>query len=115
MTKNTTTAREKARFAAEMTENFDDLRELGMINDATHKRTLRDLETDEQAPVIVPLSGPEIRALRERANVSQAYLAKYLNLTPAHLSKLERGAAHPSGALLAMLNVIRRRGLEAIL
>ena len=115
MTTDKTTAREKARFAAEMAESFDDLRELGLIDEATHKRTLRDLHLDESAPPIVPLTGPEIRALRERANVSQAFLAKYLNLTPAHLSKLERGAVHPTGALLAMLNVIRRRGLEAIL
>ncbi len=115
MTKDRTTARERARFAAEMAESFRDLRDLGLIDEATHKRTLRDLQIDESAPPIVPMTGADIRALRERANVSQAYLAKYLNLTPAHVSKLERGDVHPSGALLAMLNVIRRRGLEAIL
>jgi putative transcriptional regulator len=115
MTNDKTTDREEARFAAEMAENLADLRSLGLMDEATYKRTLRDLTAEEGEPVIMPLSGPEIRALRERANVSQAFLAKYLNLTPAHLSKLERGAVHPTGALLAMLNVIRRRGLEAIL
>jgi putative transcriptional regulator len=115
MVSDKTTEREKARFAAEMAENFGDLRDLGLIDEVAHKRTLRDLHPDEGEPPIVPLTGPEIRALRERANVSQAVLAKYLNLTPAHISKLERGAVHPTGALLAMLNVIRRRGIEAIL
>ena len=115
MTKDKTTARERTRFAAEMAESFGDLRELGLIDEATHKRTLRDLHLDENAPPIVPLTGAEIRALREREKVSQAVLATYLNLTAAHVSKLERGAVHPTGALLAMLNVIRRRGLEAIL
>jgi putative transcriptional regulator len=115
MAKKKTTDREKTRFAAEMVESFGDLRDLGLIDEGTHKRTLHDLQLGDAAPVIVPLSGPDIRALRERAHVSQAVLAKYLNLTPAHLSKLERGAIRPSGALLAMLNVIRRRGFEAIL
>ena len=115
MTKDKTSDREKARFAAEMAESFGDLRDLGLIDEPTHKRTLRDLNLDESAPPIVPMSGADIRALRERANVSQAFLARYLNLTPAHLSKLERGDVNPSGALLAMLNLIRRRGLEAIL
>ena len=115
MTKDKTTDREKARFAAEMAESFADIRDLSLVDEASYKRTLRDLKVGEGEPVIAPLSGPEIRELRERAHVSQALLAKYLNLTPAHLSKLERGAVRPTGALLAMLNVIRRRGLEAIL
>ena len=110
-----TNDREKQRFAAEMAESFDDVRDLGLIGGAAHKRTLHDLRAVEGAPAIVPLSGPDIRALRERANVSQAVLARHLNLSPAHVSKLERGAVQPTGALLAMLNVIRRRGLDAIL
>ena len=107
MRKDKPISRERTRFTAEMAEGFGDPRELGLIDEATHMRTLRDLRSDENAPAIVPLSGPEIRALRERANVSQAALAKYLNLSPEHVP--------PTGALLAMLNVIRRRGLEAIL
>jgi len=110
-----TTARERLRFAAEMTESFEHVRALGLIGDGAHKRTLRDLKGEDVEPAIKPLTGAEIRALREQANVSQAFLARHLNLSTAHLSKLERGAVQPTGALLAMLNVIRRRGLEAIL
>jgi putative transcriptional regulator len=115
MRKNNATHEERARFAAERAESFGDLRELGLIDEATHMWTLRDLRGDESAPSIIPPSGPEIRALRERGDVSQAALAKYLNLSPEHVPKLERGAVPPTGALLAMLNVFRRRGLEAIL
>jgi len=32
----------------------------------------------------------------------------------AHNSKLERGTKQPKGPALALLNVIRRKGLEAI-
>jgi putative transcriptional regulator len=111
----TTTEREKNRFADEMAEGFAGLHALGAIDETTLKRTLRDLNRDKPEDAILPLSAEEIRAIREQAHVSQAFLAKYLNLTPAHISKLERGAIRPTGALLAMLNVIRRKGLEAIL
>ena len=109
------TARESARFADEMAENFGDLHALGMIGAADYKRTLRDLNREAVSDVILPVSGVDIRAMRETARVSQAVLAKYLNLSVDHVSKLERGTVRPTGAVLAMLNVIRRKGIEAIL
>jgi putative transcriptional regulator len=47
--------------------------------------------------------------------LNQAVLARYLNLTVGYVSQLERGAKRPTGAALANLNVIRRKGIEAIL
>ncbi len=47
--------------------------------------------------------------------MSQAVFAKYLNLTVGYVSQLERDAKHPSGPALALLNVIRRKGIEPIL
>jgi len=53
--------------------------------------------------------------MRESANLSQAAFARYLNLTPGYISQLERGTKQPKGPALALLNVIRRKGFEAIL
>ena len=47
--------------------------------------------------------------------MSQAVFAHHLNVAPGYVSQLERGAKHPTGAALALLNVIRRKGMEAIL
>jgi putative transcriptional regulator len=47
--------------------------------------------------------------------LSQAVFARHLHLTVDHVSKLERGAKHPTGPALVLLNVIRRKGIEAIL
>jgi putative transcriptional regulator len=41
--------------------------------------------------------------------------ARYLNLTTGYLSQLERGAKRPTGAALALLHVIKRKGLQAIM
>ena len=53
--------------------------------------------------------------MRERANMSQAVFARCLNVTVSYVSQLERGAKRPSGAALALFNMIRRTGVEAIL
>jgi putative transcriptional regulator len=52
--------------------------------------------------------------MRERAELSQAVFARYLNLSPGYIAQLERGAKRPTGPALAILNVIRRKGIEAI-
>jgi len=62
-----------------------------------------------------PMTGDEIRKLREQAHLSQAVFARYLNLTVGYVSQLERGAKRPSGPALVLLNVIRRKGIEVIL
>jgi putative transcriptional regulator len=62
-----------------------------------------------------PLSGGDIRTIRERAHMSQAVFAHLLNVTVGYVSQLERGAKRPTGAALVLLDVIRRKGIEAIL
>ena len=68
------------RFAREMTEAAEGMRKVGVMDDASHKLTMREL-----------------------------------HLTVDHVSKLERGAKQPTGPALVLLNVIRRKGIEAIL
>jgi len=64
---------------------------------------------------IKPITAKDIRELRERAHLSQAVFAHYLNLTAGYVSQLERGAKRPTGPALVLLNIIRRKGIEVIL
>ena len=73
------------------------------------KITMRHLGANDKA-VVEPLTGEDIRAIREQAHMSQAVFAHYLNLTVGYVSQLERGTKRPTGAALALLNVIRRKG-----
>src|SRR5262249_23360564 len=96
-------------------ETADDMRRVSVMDAATHaKITLRHLG-DKTDVVAEPISGPEIRKLREDAHLSQAVVGGYLNLTVGYVSQLERGAKRPSGPALVLLNVIRRKGIGAIL
>ena len=110
-----TKAPKQSRLMQEMLETTKDMHDIGIMDDASYRKiTMRDINRAEAA-TLAPLTGEEIRALREQANMSQAVFAKYLNLTVGYVSQLERGAKHPSGPALALLNVIRRKGMEAIL
>ena len=104
------------RLTAELLESARDMRAIGAMDESTFKKiTLRHLGGTGEAPTAAPISADDIRALRERARMSQAVFARLLNLTPGYVSQLERGAKRPTGAALALLNVIRRKGMEAIL
>jgi putative transcriptional regulator len=93
----------------------DDIQRVGVLNERTHEKiTVRHLgrRGGEGAQ---PISGKEISSRWERARSSQAVFARYLNLTVAYISQLERGAKQPIGAALVPLNVIRRKSIEAVL
>ena len=87
----------------------------GIMDKATHEKITVRLLGEQVLPTAKPISGRQVRKLRQRANLSQAAFARYLNLSVGYISQLERGAKQPKGPALALLNVIRRKGLEAIL
>jgi putative transcriptional regulator len=87
----------------------------GLMDKAAHERITVRLLGPKPLPTAKPIQGEEIRKMRERANLSQAAFAQYLNLTTGYISQLERGTKQPKGPALALLNVIRRKGFQAIL
>ena len=112
-----TTAKNKtarpSRMKREILATAKDLRDVGILDEADYdKITMR--HPNGAAPP-APLTGEEIRALRERARMSQAVFGKHLNLTPGYISQLEREVKRPTGPALALLDVIRRKGMSAIL
>jgi putative transcriptional regulator len=113
--RSTVTTKKPARMDKELLEMAGAQHRLGIMDDATYRKiTIRHLAPDAP-PTTAPITGDEIRTVREKAHLSQAALAKYLNLTAGYVSQLERGTKQAKGPALALLNVIRRKGIEAIL
>jgi putative transcriptional regulator len=77
------------------------------------RATMREFDALCLTPV-EPLSPPEIRALREREQVSQPVFAHYLNVRKDAISKWERGEKKPDGPSLKLLNLVKAKGLKAI-
>jgi putative transcriptional regulator len=115
-TKTTTKTKTNARLTKELLENAKGMHASGIMDDATYEKiTMRHLRRTADDPAAAPVTGDDIRAIREQAHMSQAVFARHLNLTVGYVSQLERGAKRPTGAALALFNVIRRKGIEAIL
>lgn len=111
---NVTRRTKPTRLTRALLETADDMRRVGVLDAAGHARiTLRHLGTE--MGTVEQLTGDEIRAVRERAHLSKAVFARYLNLTVGYVSQIERGAKRPTGPALVLLNLIRRKGIEAIL
>jgi putative transcriptional regulator len=112
-------AREKKKKVHGLTKTIlstaKSLHKRGIMDKAAYEKiTLRHLGDAVQV-VAKPLTGKEIRALRDKENISQAVLAHHLHVTVGYVSQLERDEKRPTGPTLVLLNVIRRKGLEAIL
>jgi len=101
----------KSEAMASVHEAITDLYGIGAIG----KTTMRHfdalcLETD-----VSDYSPGEIKALRERLNISQAVLAAIINASTDSIRKWEGGAKKPSGTALKLLNLLDHKGLEAVL
>ena len=109
------TKKKLSRIADAMLETAEGMHRIGVMDDATYRKiTVRHLGERAHA-LSQPISGLEIRELREKANLSQAALASMMNLTVGYVSQLERGVKQPKGPSLAILNIIRHKGIQAIL
>jgi putative transcriptional regulator len=111
----TTKNKKTSRLTEALLETAKDMKSAGILGEAAYEKiTMRHLGIKDKS-VIEPLTGDEIRMMREQAHMSQAVFARYLNLTVGYVSQLERGAKRPTGAALVLLDVIHRKGINAIL
>ena len=103
-------AKRSSRLLEEMHETAGGLHAAGLI---TKRRmlefdALRHLDVHE-------MPAPKIRALRQQAHMSQAVFAAVLNTSLSTVQKWEIGDKKPSGPSLKLLNLIERKGLDALL
>jgi putative transcriptional regulator len=104
----------RSRMRSEIVEAMRGLHKIGAVNDAElDKTTLRMLGRDA-LPKVPDLSPTEIVEVRERAGVSQAVLAGFLNVAVNTVSQWERGERRPTGAALKLLHVVKRSGIEPL-
>ena len=108
-------AKKSSRLTKALLDTAKDMLDGSIFDEKEYKKiTMRHLN-NENLPKIDPITSKEIRVLREQAHLSQAVFASYLNLTVGYISQLERGLKKPTGAVLALLNVIRRKGFDIVL
>src|SRR5690348_3665279 len=80
---------------------------------AVDKQTLRQFDV-LTVPRVHELSPKQIRSIRTRSHVSQAVFAAMLNTSVSTIQKWEIGEKRPSGPSLKLLNLIQRKGIDAL-
>lgn len=93
-----------------MHETASDLHRLGFID----KRKMAKFDALCLNP-IPDYDSQKIRALRDQLKLSQAVFAAVLNTSLSTVRKWEIGDKRPSGPSLKLLNLLDRKGLEAVL
>jgi putative transcriptional regulator len=99
----------KSRLLTEMQDTARGLAGLGAMD----KLTLKSLEA-LCLPPVRPLTAKQIQAIRSRNQMSQAVFAAVLNTSVSTVQKWEIGEKRPSGPSLKLLNIMERKGLEAL-
>jgi len=103
------TKRYKSDVLASVHEAAADLAKAGLVDKATMRAFDAGCLT-----TVEPLTPADIKSIREREHVSQAVFAAYLHVTTSLVSKWERGDKKPQGASLKLLNLVKRKGLDAV-
>lgn len=66
-------------------------------------------------PPVCDLKPKEIKKIRLHEKVSQAVFARYLNTSLSAVRQWEQGEKHPMGTSLKLLNLVAKKGLEALI
>ncbi len=106
----TTKTKARSRILEAVHDTAEDLHRLGFID----QRKMRKYDALCLAPV-PDYDSETIRALRDRYQLSQAVLASLLNTSLSAVRQWEQGDKHPSGPSQKLLNLLERKGLEALI
>lgn len=96
--------------AKSINKTVNDLNQSGLVDDIT----MKNIET-LCLPEIKEYSPQKIATIRKRLKLSQAALASVFNVSTSTVQKWEQGNKKPTGASKKLLDIIERKGLEALL
>ena len=101
--------KKRSRVITEIHETATALHRSGSID----KQTMRQFDA-LSFPHVRDLTPRQIRVLRARARMSQAVFAAFLNTSVSTVQKWEIGEKKPSGPSLKLLNLIDKKGVDAL-
>lgn len=76
--------------------------------------TIKEIEV-LNLPEVKILTSSSIRKMRIKEKLSQAVMARILNVTPSTYQKWERGEVQPKGANLKLLRLAYKHGINYII
>ena len=95
--------------AESIVNTVSDLNKSGLVNNIT----MKNIES-LCLPEVQEYSPEKIISIRKKLKLSQAALASVFNISPSTVQKWEQGNKKPTGASKKLLDIIERKGLEAL-
>ncbi len=100
----------RSRILETVHESVTGLHRIGLIDDVTMK------EFDALClPPVKHYKPAEIKRIRLSQRVSQPVFAAYLNVTKSTVTQWEQGEKKPRGTALKLLELVERKGLDALM
>ena len=96
--------------AQSITNTVKDLNKSGLVDNITMKNIEKLC-----LPEVEEYSPGKIVSIRKKFRLSQAALASIFNISPSTVQKWEQGSKKPTGASKKLLDIIERKGLEALI
>ncbi len=96
--------------AKSITSTIKDLNKSGLVDDITMKN-IENL----CLPDIKDYTPQKIVTIRKKFKLSQAALASVFNVSTSTVQKWEQGNKKPTGASKKLLDIMERKGLEALI
>jgi len=96
--------------AESITSTVKDLNRSGLVDTIT----MRNIE-NLCLPDVQEYTPEKIVSIRKKFRLSQAALASIFNISPSTVQKWEQGNKKPTGASRKLLDIIERKGIEALI
>ena len=93
-----------------ITNTIQDLNKSGLVDDITMKNIEKLC-----IPEVKEFTPQHIISIRKKLSLSQAALASVFNISPSTVQKWEQGNKKPAGASKKLLDIIERKGLDALI
>lgn len=103
--------KQHSRILEEVYESAKGLHSIGLID----KKRMLEYEALYCANQVPQYTGESVKALRDRLNVSQAALAIMINTSASTVRSWEAGTKKPGGPSCKLLDILDRKGIEALL
>ncbi|MBP3730005.1 MAG: helix-turn-helix domain-containing protein [Mailhella sp.] len=100
-----------SRIMDEMHATAQDLFASGFID----KRRMDEHEALFRTHQVPQYTAEAVKGLRQRLNISQSVLAAMINTSAATVRSWEIGAKKPGGPSCKLLDILDRKGIEALL
>ncbi len=99
----------KSKILSVVHQDARDLLKIGLMDEMTMR------EFDALClPPVKEFSAQQIRRIRIKHKASQAVFAAFLNTSKSTVQKWEQGQKKPNGPSLKLLNLVEKKGLEAL-